>query len=193
MEVGNVRDLIERCRNGDEDAIATMVRRYRTKALDLAAALLGDEHLAQDAVQEAFLAALGNLSSLRDPNAFAGWFRQIVRTQCHRILRRRREQPVDAIDRVASGVSPSEQIERDERRSLVLRALAALPPGGRRAAAMFYLEERQCAEIGAELNLPVSTVKRRLHDARRRLREVLLGQIPDAEREDDERRRQLPL
>ncbi len=188
-----MHDLIERCRNGDEEAIETMVMRYRTKALDLATALLGDEHHAQDAVQEAFLAALSNLSALRDPDAFAGWFRQILRSQCHRILRRRPEQPVDTLNPVTSAKSPPERAERNERQASVLRALASLPPAGRRTAAMFYLEERRCAEIGAELKVPVSTVKRRLHDARRRLREMLLGQIPDAERDDDEGRTQLPL
>jgi len=188
-----VHDLIERCRNGDEEAIETMVMRYRTKALDLATALLGDEHLAQDAVQEAFMASLANLSALRDPDAFIGWFRQILRTQCHRILRRRREQPLEAVDRITGGECPSEQAEQNERQTLVLRALAALPPGGRRTAAMFYLEERQCAEIGAELKVPVSTVKRRLHDARLRLREMLLGQIPDTESTEDEERTELPL
>lgn len=188
-------DLLEHCRNGEDDAITTLVTRYRTKALDLAGALLQDEHLAQDAVQEAFIAALARLGALRDPAAFPGWFRQIVRTQCNRIRRCRREEPTDQVDDASSGEadSPSAAAERRERHELVRRALASLPPRGRRAAEMFYLEERRCLDIGAELDIPLGTVKRRLYDARQRLRPMLLGQISDEAIDEPAERTQLPL
>jgi RNA polymerase sigma-70 factor (ECF subfamily) len=68
-----------------------------------------------------------------------------------------------------------------ETRLLVREALAALPPAGRETAELFYLDEYNCAEVAELLHVPKGTVKRRLHDARSRLRDLLLGQIDDAE------------
>ena len=177
-------ELLERCREGDNEAIATLVRRYRTRAVDLAAAILKDDHLADDAVQEAFVIALDRLGDLREPSAFAAWFRQIVRRQCYRMLRRSRGGPVMEMVDVPGGVSPDERILREERSRAVRDALASLPPVCGQTARMFYLEERDCSDIGHELNVPVGTVRRRLHDARKRLRDMFLGDIPDVPRKD---------
>ncbi len=188
-------NVLKRCRTGEEDAITTLVVRFRAKALDLAGALLRDEHLAQDAVQEAFLTALARLDDLREPAAFPGWFRQIVRTQCNRIRRRRKEEPTDQVDHaeLEKVGSPSDLAERRELRERVRQALASLPPIGREAAEMFYLEERRCADIGCELDVPLGTVKRRLHDARQRLRTTLLHQIPELRDPDQLKGTGLPL
>jgi len=174
-------ELLHRCMNGDEAAIGLLVRRYRARALDLATALLGDNHLAEDAVQEAFLVVLERLGDLRDPQAFVGWFRQVVRTQCSRIVRRRKETlGADPVELHAPDPSAREVAETAERHRLVRKALSELPPAGRETAEMFYLQELRCADIARRLDIPTNTVKRRLHDARERLRHTLLGTIPDA-------------
>lgn len=194
-------ELLQLCMAGEQDAISRLVTRYRGRALDLAGALLQDEQLAEDAVQEAFLVALARLGDLRTPEAFAGWFHQIVRTCCNRLRRRRTERPRNPDGGAApsglvlvdenglpmdsgisdEGASPVEQIQKRERREQVLRALAALPPASRETAALFYFEERSCLEIAGVLELPLGTVKRRLHDARLQLKSQLLGQIPEIE------------
>jgi NitT/TauT family transport system substrate-binding protein len=175
-----MRELLECCVAGDSEAIATLVHRFRAKAVDLAAALLGDDHLAEDAVQQAFLTALRKLPTLREPAAFAAWFRQIVRRECNGLRRRRREVLQSDPGKVpASAPSPSEEAQDRDRRRLIRQALASLPGINREAAEMYYLEERGCVEIGARLDLPVGTVKRRLHDARARLRRMLLGQVAE--------------
>ncbi|MHC4551712.1 MAG: RNA polymerase sigma factor, partial [Planctomycetota bacterium] len=74
-------DLLERCQHGDPAAYQAIVRRFQGKGLDLASSLIGDRHLAEDAVQNAFLTAFSRMDQLREPAAFAGWFRQIVRTE----------------------------------------------------------------------------------------------------------------
>jgi RNA polymerase sigma factor (sigma-70 family) len=176
-----MRELLQRCKDDDTEAITTLVRRFRTKALDLAGAILRDDYLAQDAVQQAFLTALRRLDDLREPAAFPGWFRQIVRSECTGILRRRREQPAaDTAELVSEALTPSEYAQREDRCRVVRQALAALPDISRTAAEMFYLDECTCADIGSRLNIPVGTVKRRLFDARERLRGVLLGYVAES-------------
>jgi len=176
--------LLERCQAGDNEAIATLVHRYRAKAIDLAAAVLRDRHLAEDVVQESFVRALERLGDLRDRSAFAGWFRQIVRRRCYRVLRRTREGPGEEMADVPGGTSPDEAILREERSHAVRDALHRLPRACRQTAEMFYLEERDCPDIGRELGVPVGTVRRRLHDARKRLRDMFLGTIPDTPSQD---------
>ncbi len=172
-------ELLNKCQAGDQDAIGMLVNRFRCRALDLAGALLGDEHLAHDAVQEAFLSALEHLSGLREPDAFWGWFRQVIRTQCNRMLRRNRERPSPVVpDCPATQMSVRESLELDERRRAVRNAMTALSPAGRETARLFYLEEWSCSAIAEHLEVPAGTVKRRLHDARKQLRDMLLGRIP---------------
>jgi len=180
-----IRQLLDQCRRGDEDAVRTLVTRFSAGALHLAAALLRDEELAEDAVQEAFLVALRRLGDLRDPSAFPAWFRQIVRSQCTRILRKRRERLDPEIDGAPAGTaSPLALAQLEETRTLVREALASLPDIGRQTAQFFYLEERSCADIAEHLSVPLGTVKRRLHDARARLRAMLLGYVAVDEEEE---------
>jgi RNA polymerase sigma-70 factor (ECF subfamily) len=170
-------ELLERCRTGDPGAITTLVQRFQPWALDLATVLLKDPHLAEDAVQWAFVRALVRLADLREPAAFPGWLRQIIRTECHRIARRRQEPSLG--DRVNASVdeTPAGQAETHERARLVRRALAQLPPASRQAAELYYLDQLDTAEVAERLAVPPGTVKRRLHDARLRLRQMLLGYV----------------
>ena len=172
--------LLDRCRRGQPDAAEDLVRRFRRHAAELAEAILQDGHAAEDALQEAFMAALRHLDDLRDPRAFPAYLRQIVRTQAHRILRRRREDLREADPDVpADGPSPLEQLQRDELRRRVRRALASLPPAGRRTAELFYLDELNQHDVAERLNVPTGTVKRRLHEVRAALRNMLLGCVAD--------------
>jgi RNA polymerase sigma factor (sigma-70 family) len=158
--------------------VTRLVTRFAGSAQRLAEALLGDAHRAEDAVQEAFVAAIGRLEDLREPAAFPGWFRQIVRTEANRMVRKRSEPPHGGgLERASADLSPPEQLERDERRRRVREVLAQLPPIGRETAELYYLEQNSIAEIAAALDVPTGTVKRRLHDARARLRALLLGSI----------------
>lgn len=75
----------------------------------------------------------------------------------------------------ADQVDPGEAVDREALRAGVRAALADLPAMGRETLELYYFEERSCAEISDLLRIPQGTVKRRLHDARHRLRDLLLG------------------
>src|SRR5687767_1197308 len=85
----DLRVIVETARGGDLAAFGELVRRFQDMAYAAAYAYLGDHHQAQDAAQEAFIAAFSDLSKLREPAAFPGWFRRIVLRQCGRQRRGR--------------------------------------------------------------------------------------------------------
>ncbi len=172
-------ELLERCRNGDESAYRIMVKRFQNKALDLAKAILMDKHLAEDAVQDAFLTTFNKLDQLRRPEAFPGWFRQIVRTEARRITRKKNKRPNNTIQEKNAELSPGATAELTELRKIVRQALKELPRAGRQTTELFYLDERSYIEVAQILDVPTGTVKSRLHDARQRLRNMLLGYVEE--------------
>lgn len=186
-----LEELLDRCRAGDQEAISLLVRRFESSARSLASALLADEELAKDAVQEAFITALERLPDLRSPAAFPAWLRQIVRTHATRITRKRREIQLDDTQEPGSEAgSPRRRLLGQELLETVQKALCSLPEPGRETAELYYFEERTCSEIATTLRIPEGTVKRRLHDVRRRLRAILLGYIgneppPSGERTEE--------
>ena len=172
-------DLLERCRKGDQSAYQVVVKRFQNKALDLAKALIGDRHLAEDAIQGAFLTAFCRLNQLREPAAFVGWFRQIVRTEALRVLRKNSRNREKVVDYQSNQLSPLEKVELEELRQLIHQALSGLSKSNRQTAELFYLDEQSCAQVAHTLNVPTGTVKRRLYDTRQKLRDILLDYVEE--------------
>lgn len=83
-------EIIEAVRSGRGEEYREIVRRFGDMAFGYAFSILRDVHLAEDATQEAFAQAYENLHALKEPAAFAGWFRRILQGRCARITRRKR-------------------------------------------------------------------------------------------------------
>ncbi|MCC6444967.1 MAG: sigma-70 family RNA polymerase sigma factor [Armatimonadetes bacterium] len=163
-------------------AFGEIVARFQDMAYACAYAVLGDFHLSQDAAQEAFIAAWENLPQLRDPVAFPGWFRRIVLARCSRLTRGKRLQTVAleaALDLPASGCDPQAAVETRETQEAVRAAIRSLPERDRMVTMLFYIQGYSYSEIAAFLESPVSTVKKRLHDARRRLKERMVAMVEE--------------
>jgi RNA polymerase sigma-70 factor (ECF subfamily) len=168
--------LLVRCRDGDRQAIERLVQRFYRYTLSLAHALVQEGPGAEDVVQEAMVTMLTHLNEVRDPQAFPGWLRQIVRTHANRIRRRGHLQLAGF--RLSDQVSPPNQAQLDELRHHVRSAIAQLPPAGQQTARLFYLDELDQSQIAHQLEIPLGTVKRRLHDARVKLRKILDPNLP---------------
>lgn len=172
------QNLLRRTLGGDTRAFDEVVRRFAGMARAQAGQRVRDPWLAEDAVQEAFLAAYLNLPGLRDLDAFPAWLRAIVRSSCARILRSPRrdflladapgidELPADNLD---PDLDPVAHYARFQTRDMVLAFLAGLSGTLREAAVQRYLLGLSYEEIAANLDAPVGTVKRRLHAARDRM------------------------
>ncbi len=163
-------------------AFGAIVRRFQDMAYGCAYAVLGDFHLAEDAAQEAFVAAYRQLHKLREPRAFPGWLRRIVQTQCNRMTRRA-SHPTTHLDAAAGVVSgepdPSEVVERREMSDRVLEVLRQLPDHQRVATTLFYINGYSQKDIAEFLEVPVTTIKKRLHDSRKKLKERMMDMVAE--------------
>lgn len=172
-------------RAGDQDSPSTvrheafgeLVIRFQDMAFGCAFAVLGDAYLAQDIAQEAFVVAWQKLDQLREPAAFPGWFKRIVLTQCNRLTRCNRLSivPLEAGANASAGdPGPHDFAERRELLTKVLQAINALPENERLATTLFYVNGYTQADIGEFLEVPVSTVNKRLYSARQRLKDSVV-------------------
>ena len=154
------------------EAFGELVIRFQDMAFACAFAVLGDACLAQDTAQEAFVTAWQKLAQLREPAAFPGWFKRIVLTQCNRLTRCKRLQilPLEAVDKPADDPGPHSSAEQRDLITKVLEAINALPENERLVTTLFYVDGYTQSDIGDFLEVPVSTVNKRLYSARQRLK-----------------------
>ena len=181
-QMNELTSLVEQARRGDLDAYSLIVGRLQDMAFGYAYSLLGDFHLAEDATQEAFIAAYRRLGALREPAAFAGWLRRIVFTRCDRLTRGRKlpTLPWDAAgQRQAPDQLPEEAVEKREMKQAVLRAIGSLPDHERTATTLYYINGYSQADIAGFLEVPVTTVKARLHAARKRLKGRMMAMVKE--------------
>jgi RNA polymerase sigma factor (sigma-70 family) len=168
--------IVTQARDGDRLAFTGLVRRFQDFAVACACAHLRDPELARDAAQEALVDAYLHLGQLREPAAFPGWLRRIVFKHCDRLVRGKRP-AVASLDRIpesGADVLPAlEALEIREEHARLRVALEALPEPERMLLALQYLGGQGQREIASLLELPLSTIKKRLHTARRRLREKM--------------------
>ena len=170
--------LVIRARRGDNAAYEALVQRFQDMAVGYAYALLGDWQEAEDAAQDAFIRAYCDLVKLRDPAAFPGWFRRIVHSQAQR--RVRAKEPVwVSLDNVAelavAGPAPALEGGQDE----LWTSIDSLPAAQRSVLLLYYMDEYSQKEIASFLEIPLGTVKTRLHHARKQIRTrmALLNEI----------------
>ena len=155
------------------EAFGELVIRFQDMAFGCAFAVLGDAYLAQDTAQEAFVVAWQKLAQLREPAAFPGWFKRIVLTQCNRLTRCKRLQvvPLEAgVNASTADPGPHFSAERQELVTKVLQAINELPENERLVTTLFYVDGYTQSDIGEFLEVPVSTVNKRLYSARQRLK-----------------------
>jgi len=159
--------------NEKHRAYCELVKAFQDMAYAYAYARLGDFSLAEDVAQEAFLSAWRNLGQLREPDAFPGWLKRILLTECNRLTRKKRV-PTTLLDDAANIPSayqhPQTMIERNELRKSLLKDIKRLPLNEQTVFLLFYIHEYSQADIGTFLGVPPTTVTKRLYSARVRLR-----------------------
>ena len=168
---------IDRARAGDRTAYGELVRRFRPAIYNVLLTWLHDPAEADDVAQEVFLHSMRKIGQLRDARCFRAWLRQIaVRLALNRLNRRR---PVSSLNHTrqallpGSGEEPLDEIVRAEEQGKVHEGLSRLKPLDRAMLEAFYLRSRSLREMSEEFDVPLGTVKRRLHTARLRLRQLL--------------------
>ena len=164
----NDADLVRRVQDGDGEAYSQLLQRYGNVVYALAYSHLHNFEDARDVAQEAFVAAYVRLGQLREPARFGAWLRQITVNQCHMWQRQKRDhQPLDVT------LCKPHEAEQVETRVLVHQALACLSASTRLTLTLFYMHSYSMQDIAEFLEVPVSTVKSRLRNARDRLKKEL--------------------
>ncbi len=163
-------ELVSAALTGDEAAVEQLVSAVWPRCFRLAATVIGDRSLAQDAAQEACVVVHRKVRGLREAAHFDSWLYRVVMREAERV---RRRHPV-------SGGQPRERgLANDDTTTLdVWNALAALSPELRSVTVLFYFDDLKSEQIAAVLGIPHPTVRTRLARARDRLR-ALLGDYRD--------------
>ncbi len=187
--------LVLKAQSGDRAAYGELVPCFQDTVYATALIRVRNATEAQELTQEVFLHAMRKLPQLRNPSCFPGWLRRITKRMASNRLTRRSRVVVaetDILESVQANMhEPSSEIERSETTATVRTALAELKPMDREVLEEFYLRNRTVQEIAQDFRIPVGTVKRRLHTARKRIKEVLEDAEPSAAKPRKGRRRQL--
>jgi RNA polymerase sigma-70 factor, ECF subfamily len=175
--------LLMRAQAGDAEALDVLFESCRRSLYRMALRILTRPQDAEDAVQEAMLAAFKNLHRFEGRADFLTWASQIVINAALLHIRRSRKKPVvswDQVDHEFEGTpfserlrdprpTPEEQLQRREHRELLEHALGKLPVKNRRPIQLCKLADYSLKEAASTLGLPVTTLKVRLHRGKRAL------------------------
>jgi len=179
IETAKDHSLADRARNGDLDAFEELMHARIDAIYRLSFAIVGDEADARDSTQETFIAAWRRIRGLRDPGRFDAWLQRIAVNSARMTLRsrgRRRVREILSGD-VANlaGMSNRAKPERSDSDSLGA-ALDRLPVDQRTIVVLHHLEGHDLAGLAEILEIPIGTVKSRLHSARQALQAALAAE-----------------
>lgn len=182
MEDARDHGLVRRVKAGDEEAFRDLYQRYGPLAGGLAVRMVRHPFVAEEIVQEAFLALWRNPDAYReDRGTFRSWLMSTVHHRAVDAIRReeaqrRRGVTPEAFDPFMEDVAQSvvEEAAAVGSRERVRSALLEIPPEQRQVLEMMYFEAKTQSQVAQELGLPLGTVKGRTLLGMRRLRSLLL-------------------
>jgi RNA polymerase sigma-70 factor, ECF subfamily len=184
------QDLVERLRAGDPDAFAVLVRRYQRLMLRVARGYVRTDAVAEEVVQEAWLAVVRGLERFEGRSSFKTWLLRIVAnramTQGAREARSVPIEPSVSADHfVPDGEPgagawstppepwPEDQLLADETRAVIERAIEELPPMQRAVVSMRDVEGMSSEEVQEALDISAANQRVLLHRGRQKVREAL--------------------
>ena len=168
------KELIRRCRAGDEAAFEALIRLHEKKIYALCRRMCRSEDDALEAAQDTFLALWRGIGSFREDAAFSTWLYRLATNACLDILRREKKRTLDVslddeearLDPVDASPQPEEAALRAETRRMVREGLCALPDDYREVLLLRETEQLSYQEIAEVTGLELGTVKSRISRAR---------------------------
>jgi RNA polymerase sigma-70 factor, ECF subfamily len=200
----NESALIQDAQRGDLDSFNSLVLHYQDVVFNTAIRILGDDDLAADATQEAFISAFRSIASYRG-GSFKAWLMRTVTNACYDELRRQKRRPTIPLEPETNdgdemdsprwladpNMTPSEKAEASELEHAIQHCLEALPTEFRTVVVLADIQGMDYSEVASASRVPLGTIKSRLARARLRLRECLRGfeeLLPSAFRLEEESR-----
>ncbi len=182
-------ELFARARDGDEPAFAALVRRYERELYGYLRRYLGDAHLADDVFQNTFLQLHLKRDQYEAGRPVRPWLYTIATHQAIDALRRAGRHPTVSLEQQTgedeggeaqrllglletAGPGPFDQVSADEARELVRQSVDGLPEFLRQVVILAYFQGLPYRDVAEVLDIPVGTVKSRLHTALQRLQDA---------------------
>lgn len=180
-----VNKRIKQVLKGDQNAFADIVSLYQHKLYQVCYRMLGNKQESEDIAQEAFVRAYMNLHTFDQKRKFSTWLYRIATNLC--IDRIRKKKPDYYLDAEVSGTEgldlysqiasedqlPEETLEQMELQDRIQYEIGRLPDKYRTVVVLKYIEELSLQEISEILDMPLGTVKTRIHRGREALRKQL--------------------
>jgi RNA polymerase sigma-70 factor (ECF subfamily) len=158
-------ELVSKAAGGDEAAFAALVRRHERRVYNLAYRMLGREEDARDATQDVFLSCYRRLPSFRGEAAFTTWLHRVTVNAAYDILRRRRG-TVLGQDELPEPPPEPDHADRASASVDIQRALMRVPVEYRSAVVLHDIQGMAYEDVAVILNIPIGTVKSRIHRGR---------------------------
>jgi RNA polymerase sigma-70 factor (ECF subfamily) len=182
MAAQNERQLVQRIQAGDRRAFEDLLDLYETRVYRLGLRFTGSIPDAEDVTQEIFLAVYKGLAQFRGGSALGTWIYRIAMNHCLEFRRKRKLESIPYDEELTLASSdwredPFQSADRQELSEKVEAALNCLSPLHRDVIVLHELQGMTYQEVAAALNVPVGTVKSRLSNAFRRLRDLLGGYV----------------
>ncbi len=183
--------LVEACRGGQTEAFGVLVRRYQDRLYPTVLRLVGSSEDAEDVLQDAFVRAFERLDQFHGDSSFYTWLYRIAVNLGLSGYRRRRVQASLKRSRMWSApvssepadlspeADPTISLERVERERIIEDALDRLGPEHRAVVILKDFDGHRYEDISAILDIPVGTVRSRLHRARCELRNLLRSLVDE--------------
>jgi RNA polymerase sigma-70 factor, ECF subfamily len=180
-----IKERINQVLKGDHNAFGEIVEIYKDKVFQICFRMLGNRQEAEDLAQEAFVRAYVNIRSFNITMKFSTWLYRIATNLC--IDRLRKKKPDYYLDAEVAGTEglnmysqiasdmakPEGEVESLELQETIQVEIMKLPEKYRSVIVLKYIEELSLKEISEILDLPVGTVKTRIHRGREALRKQL--------------------
>jgi RNA polymerase sigma-70 factor (ECF subfamily) len=170
-------ELVERARSGDEVAFDQLVRRHHEVAWRVALAVLNDEDLASDAVQNGWIKVSRALPGFRGDAQFRTWLLSIVVNEARTLIRRRSRRREESLDPVHEVRDPARSPERDailrDEAGRALELMRQLPEKQRLAVQLRIQEGLSFKEVGESIGSSEGAARVNYHHGIRRLREMM--------------------
>ncbi len=171
-------ELLDRARQGDEDAFSELVRHHQHEVFTLALRLLGNYELATDAVQETFIRAWRALPRFRGDSALSTWLHRITVNTSWTLRRRAQRHSASNLDEAIlmkedASLSPESSAEMADLGTRLRAAVSELPDQQRAVVVLKDIYGWSHAEVAKALDITVTAAKVRLHRARLKLKDKL--------------------
>ena len=164
--------LIAAAREGDRSAMAALYTAHSGRVYSVVRRMVGDDHLAEDVSQDAWLRAFEKLHLFRGESSFGTWMHRLAVNSALNRLRRQSKRPdVEAAAERRPGAPPTDETVLNQK--LLGEALDRLSPGYRKVLVLHDVEGLTHDEIAEQMGVAVGTSKSQLHKARARMRDLL--------------------